>query len=293
MDAGEIRDGYTRVAVEGIDIRRVTALVRIRGGWLIVTTDDARGVQLRGTVVAASGEKTDLGEFDGHWDINADGTLLVAHRDDGYRVTPLLDEDPVEVDLAAPDGAETATADAAFAGDAVLTGWESSAGERVTLRTGLAKGIRKVIPTGDLTDWTASPRGLLIAGAVVDEATSCLEGGQVLGDHDDWWRNCDWRTYPPRPQYTPDGGKLLVVPVDTEGLGPTSYGVLDSETGEVLQEIEPPESTVAAEWGDNDEVFVLVRDDGGAGQAIYRCRLDDACTRERESSRRLVLGAGV
>lgn len=290
MDSGQIHDGYTHVAIEDIDIKSVSALVRIHGGWLVVTSTSPGGTDFQGTVVVPSGERTDLGSFDGNWDINADGTEFVAHYADGYRVTTLTDPTEVEVDLSAPSGA-TATGIAAFAGDAVLTGWTSASGDPMTLRTGLSNGKRKVVPTGDLTGWTASPRGLLMAGAVVDEASSCLEGGRVLGDHDDWWRTCDWRGYGLRPQYSPDGEQLLVVPADTEGFGPTRYGVLDSEAGTIREQIEPPQSTITAEWGDNDEVFVLVQKK--AGRAIYRCRLGDDCTKEKESTLRLVLGAGV
>jgi len=293
MDSTQIHDGYTHVAVEDIDIKSVSALVRIRGGWLVVTSTSPEAATYDGTVVDPGGERTDLGSFDGSWDINADGTQFVAHYTDGYRVVPLMDEPEVDVDLSAPAGA-TASGIAAFAGDAVLTGWTSASGESTTLRTDLSSGKRRAVPTGELTGWTASPRGLLMAGQVVDEAVSCLEGGRVLGDHDDWWRNCEWRGYGLRPQYSADGEQLLVVPADTEGFGPTLYGVLDSETGAISEEIEPPPSTVTAEWGDNDEVFVLVEKQGkGAGRAIYRCRLGDECTREKESTTRLLLGAGV
>jgi hypothetical protein len=293
MDRNEIHDGYTHVAVGDIDIKSVSALVRIRGGWLVVTSTSPEEAEFRGTVVAASGEQTDLGAFDGHWDINVDGTLFVAHHEDGYRVTHLMDDAVIDFDLSGPPGATTA-ATAAFTGNAVLTGWISTSGERTTHRTELGKDKTATISTGDLTSWTASPRGLLMTGEVLDEATSCLEGGRVLGDHGDWWRICDWRGYGLRPQYSPDGEQLLVVPSDTEGFGPTLYGVIDSETGKIRQEIQPPESTIGAEFGDNDEVFVLVQKDvEGGGQAIYRCRYGDECTKERESSARLVLGAGV
>jgi hypothetical protein len=291
MDAGQIHDGYTHVEFEDLDLKSVAALVRIRGGWLVVTSDGPDETALSGTVVTGSGEQTDLGSFEGSWDINADGTQFVALFEDGYRVLTLSDATEVDVDLSAPPGS-TATATAAFAGDAVLTGWTAST-EVTTLRTDLTTGRRKAVPTGQLTGWTASPRGLLMAGEVVDEATSCLEGGRVLGDHDDWWRTCDWRGYGLRPQYSADGEQLLVVPADTEGLGPTLYAVLDSETGRVTEEIAPPESTVAAEWGDNDEVFVLVQKGARSGRAIYRCRLGEECTKEKESATRLVLGAGV
>jgi len=291
MDAGQIHDGYTHVDVEDIDIASVSALVRIRGGWLVVTTTSPQEPAFRATVVTASGEQTELDPFDGFWDINADGTQFVAHHDDGYRVTALTDADEVDVELSGPEGA-TANPTAAFAGDAVLTGWRSPSGELVTLRTDLSSGRRTVVRTGDLTGWTASPRGLLMTGEVLDEATSCLEGGRVLGDHADWWHTCDWRDQGLRPQYTPDGERLLVVPDETEGRGPTLYGVMDSETGRISEEIDPPASTISAEWGDNDEVFVLAGN-GSGGRAIYRCRLGDDCTKERESKLRLVLGAGV
>jgi len=293
MDSEKFHDGYTHVAVSDVDIKNVRALVRISGGWLVVTGTSPQQAAFRGKVVAANGNETDLGEFDGLWDINADGTQLVAHHEDGYRVTNLTDPAAVDVDLSGPAEA-TASANAAFAGNAVLTGWTSATGDRTTLRTDLANRRRKVIPTGDLTGWTASPRGLLMTGEVVDEATSCLEGGRVLGNHGDWWRTCDWRGYGLRAQYTPDGERLLVVPSDTDGFGPGLYGVLDSETGKILEDIELPDWTVNAEWGDNDEVFVLAQKESESkGQSIYRCKVGDECSEERESAGRLVLGAGV
>jgi hypothetical protein len=293
MDSRKIHDGYSHVAVSGIDIKKVSSLVRIAGGWLVVTATGPDETAYKGTVVAANGDQTDLGAFAGHWDINEDGTQFLAQFGDGYRVTNLMDPAAVNADLSGPAGA-TATATAAFAASAVLTGWTSSPGDQTTVRTDLGTGRRKLIPTGSLTGWTASPRGLLMAGDAIDEATTCLSGGRVLGDHADWWHTCDWRGYGPRPQYTPDGERLLVVPSDTDGFGPTLYGVLDSETGEIQEEIALPDWTVNAEWGDNDEVFVLVQKNGdAAGRSIYRCRVGDECTTERESSSRLVLGAGV
>jgi len=292
MDSTTIHDGYTHVAVDDVNIKHVRELVRISGGWLVIV-GTSEETTFRGVVVAANGDQTDLDAFEGRWDINEDGTLFVASHEDGYRVTNLREDTVVDVDLTGPSGG-TSTATAAFSGNAVLTGWTSESGEQTTIRSDLASGKRKVIPTGDLTGWTASPRGLLMAGEVFDEAVSCLEGGRVLGDHDDWWRSCDWRGYGPRPQYSPNGEQLLVVPSETDGLGPTRYAVLDSETGTVRQEIQPPQSTVGAEFGDNDEVFVLVQKDAaGKGREIYRCRLGDECTKEKESSVRLVLGAGV
>jgi hypothetical protein len=70
-------------------------------------------------------------------------------HEDGYRATNLTDDAAVDVDLSGPAGA-TASPNAAFAGNAVLTGWTSATGDRTTLRTDLANGRRKVIPTGDL-----------------------------------------------------------------------------------------------------------------------------------------------
>jgi hypothetical protein len=108
-------------------------------------------------------------------------------HEDGYRATNLTDDAAVDVDLSGPAGA-TASPNAAFAGNAVLTGWTSAT----------------------VTGPPCAPISRTAGDRSSPPATSCLEGGRVLGDHGDWWRTCDWRGYGLRAQYTPDGERLLV-----------------------------------------------------------------------------------
>ena len=137
MDSGTIHDGYTRVAVDDVDIKNVRELVRISGGWLVVLGAPAE-TALRGVVVAANGDQTELDAFDGHWDINENGTLFVASHEDGYRVTNLMEDTVVDVDISGPPGSTT-SATAAFTGTAVLTGWTSTSGDLTTRRTDLPR----------------------------------------------------------------------------------------------------------------------------------------------------------
>jgi hypothetical protein len=293
MDATEIHDGYTHVSSDGLDPAHVSSLVRIRGGWLVVLSTSDREPAFDGVIVAANGERTKIGAFQGLWDINEDGTRFVALHGSEYRVTDLTTGSVDDIDLTGPDDADP-LADAAFAGDAVLTGWTAESGNRSILRTELATGKSKVLRNDLLAGWTASPRGLLMTGESESDRGPCIAGGQVLGDGSDWWDTCDWRYYGLRPQYSPNGEKLLAVPWETDGFGPGLFGVLDSEDGRVLAEIDAPDWTLTAEWGDNDEVFLLgqkTADD--VSSVIYRCQVDGDCTTERESRQRLVLGTGI
>lgn len=293
MDGTAIHDGYTHVSSDGLDPAKVSSLVRIRGGWLVVLSTSDQEPAFEGVVVAADGERTKIGAFQGRWDINEDGSRFVALHDTEYRVTDLTNGAVLDVALAGPEDAEP-VADAAFAGDAVLTGWTAESGNRAIERTDLTTGKSRVIRTDLLTSWTASPRGVLMTGESASERGPCIAGGQVLGDGADWWDTCDWRYYGLRPQYSPNGEQLLAVPYETDGFGPGLFGVLDSETGRVLAEIDTPDWTLTAEWGDNDEVFVLgQRNADDVSSVIYRCQVDGDCATERESRQRLVLGTGT
>lgn len=293
MDAAQIHDGYTRVAVEDIDIATVRSLVRISGGWLVVQGTSEQEPAFTGTVVRPDGTRTELGAFDGLWDINEDGTQLVAHHEDGYRVTNLADLKAVKVDLSAPSGLSE-NPNAAFAGNAVLTGWQDDAGNVVVRRTDLKTGASTEVLADDLHSWTASPRGLLMVGGQLDDERPCTRGGRVQGDHADWWRTCDWTPIGLRPRYTPNGERILVVPAETDGFGPGLFGILDSETGREVGEIDAPDWTIDGEWGDNDEVFLLGQRSGDDESAVIRrCKVDGECVVEKESPKRLVLGSGT
>jgi hypothetical protein len=293
MDAEEIHDGYTRVPVGNVDITHVSSLVRVSGGWLVVTSTSPQEPAFRGTLVAADGRRTDLGEFFGVWDIDEDGSMFVAQREEGYGVTNLENGAILDLDLGGPAGAST-TAEAAFVGDAVLTGWASNDGNRIARRTDLGTGKSRELTLSQISGWTASPRGLLVTGETLEDDRPCLRGGRVLGTHADWWQTCDWLHPGLRPQYSPNGEQLLVIPTATDGFGPGLFGVLDSENGRVLDEVDAPDWTTHAEWGDNDEVFLLgQKTSEDVTAVIHRCKLGGPCTRERESKQRLVLGVGT
>lgn len=293
MDDAQIHDGYTHVAVSGFDLTSVRSLVRIRGGWLVVEGTSDQEPSFDVTVVASNGDTTPIGSVSGLWDINEDGSRFVAFGDGAYRVTDLTSGAVVDVAIKGPEGSDPA-ANAAFTGDAVLTGWVDPLGNQTVRRTDLTTGKNKDVMSGLISGWTASPRGLLMAGDVDDDGRPCIAGGQVVGDHGDWWDTCDWRFHGLRPQYSPNGEQVLVIPAETDGFGPGLFGVLDSENGRQIGEVDVPDWSITAEWGDNDEIFVLgQRDAEDTSAVIYRCRIDQECTTERESQARLVLGTGT
>lgn len=293
MDGSQIHDGYTHVSSEGLDPAKVSSLVRIRGGWLVVLRTSDQEPAYEGVIVAASGERTKIGNFQGEWDIDEDGTRFVALHGTEYRVTDLTSGAVVDLDLPGPDGGDP-DANAAFAGDAVLTGWLVEPGNHTIQRTDPETGRTKELRTGLMHSWQASPRGLLMTGVSLAERGPCILGGQVLGDGTDWWDTCDWTYFAHRSRYSPNGEQVLAVPFETDGFGPGLFGVLDSETGRVLSEIDAPDWTLTAEWGDNDEVFLLGQKSADdVSSVIYRCTVDGACSTERESARRLVLGSGT
>lgn len=293
MDARTIHDGYTHVDVTGIDLATVDSLVRIRGGWLVVERTGDEESAYRGTVVSLGGDQSDLGEFSGLWDISEDGDLFVAWRGEEYAVTDLTDGTDLELSIQPPPRSES-VANAAFVGSAVLTGWATAHGESWTLRTDLASSRTRRVETSGLEDWLASPRGLLLTGSESINDIACVAGGAVRDLEGTWWRTCDWLYSGLRPSFSPNGEQLLAVPVTTEGFGPSAFGVLNSETGDEIAEHDAPDWAVAAEWGDNNEFFVLAQKSAdNTDGLIYRCRVGESCQRERESSVRLVLGTGV
>lgn len=289
LDDTTIRDGYTHVEVDGIHPDRVEALVRIQSGWLVIERTSDEEPAFRGTIVRIDGEKTDLGDFFGVWDISEDGDRFVAWRGEEYAVTDLATGKDLDVTLPSPTDADS-VADAAFSADAVLTGWADTFG-RLTLRTDLATGSSRRIESGDLTTWIASPRGLLLAGEADTDSGGCLRGG-ALENRERWWSACDWSVGALRPRFSPDGEQLLVVPAGSDG-DASAYGVLNSSSGTLLDTIHAPKRTYGAEWGDNNEVFLIAQLPKGKGQVIYRCSTSGSCDRERESRGPLVLGVGL
>lgn len=294
MDATRINDGYTHIDVEGFVASTVDGLVRIRGGWLIIQRDEPSDPNFHASKVDVTGTVTDLGDFVGAWDISLDGDLFVALRGDDYTVVDLTSAEPLDVKVKAPKGT-TPTAQATFVGPAVLTAWVADDGTRHSLRTEIPSGRSRLVETGTLTGWTASPGGLLLIGQVSNGSVTCLRGGS-LARSDSWWTKCDWALDEDRPKYSPNGEQLLVVPLDPDGASPTTYGVLSTGTGNLMGTIEAPRFAMDAEWGDNNELFVLARRSAtNDASVIYRCQVGGECVLDRPATptRGLVLGAGV
>jgi hypothetical protein len=292
MDAGRINDGYTHLEVEGFVLSTIDNLVRIRGGWLVIQRDEASDPSFHASKVAVTGEVTDLGDFIGAWDISLDGDLFTALRGNSYTVIDLAETKALDLEVEPPKGTEP-TAVVSFAGQTILTGWIAEDGTRRTLRTQIASGRSQPLETGTLTGWVASPGGLLIAGQVSNGAISCLRGGG-LTNIGDWWTNCQWTLDEDRPKYSANGEQLLVVPLDPDGASPETYGVLRSGSGDLIATIDAPRHAIDAEWGDNNEIFVLARKSArNPAGVLWRCQVGGDCTLERPPNGAVVLGAGV
>ncbi len=292
LDADTINDGYTHLDIEGFALNTVDNLIRIRGGWLILQRDEPSDPNFHASIVTVSGEVTDLGDFVGSWDISLDGDMFVALRGSTYTVFDLATGEALKLKVKKPQDTEP-TADVTFAGPAILTAWIGADGIRTTVRTEIASGRSRLVETGTLKSWTATPGGLLIAGQVSNGAITCLRGGP-LTRVDDWWTACDWALDESRPKFSPNGEQLLVVPLDPDGGPPETYGVLSSGSGTLIATIEAPRLAYDAEWGDNNEIFVVARKSlRNPAPVLYRCQIDQECSLERPPSGQVVLGAGV
>lgn len=292
LDATTIHDGYTHIDVEGFDFPTVDSLVRIRGGWLVLERSATDEQAFDASTVAVTGEATELGTFTGTWDISLDGDLFVGLRGSDYTVIDLATGEATDLAVEGPGGTAP-TANVTVAGPAILTAWVAEDGTRRTLRTELASGRSRLLETGTLTGWTASPGGLLLTGQVSNGAITCLRGG-ALSEVDSWWTACDWTLDESRPKYSPNGEQLLAVPLDPDGGPPGTYGVLGSGGGDLIATIDAPAHAVDAEWGDNNEVFVLARrTPTSPANMLYRCQVGDDCVLERPGQAPLILGVGV
>ena len=294
LDGRTIVDGDRKVPVAGLTIDNVRSLERVSGGWFVVTATSPQEPAFRGTYVAADGTTTDIGDFFGLWDVDDQGDRVVARFDDTYQVRDVTTGEVTEEVTVGADVAPSGSA--AFAGADVVSAWiEEGKHPRTRLfRTDLGTGTEHEV-TQDLFSSTVSPDGRWLLGERyrIQETSGelCLGGGPVDDFAEQGWGTCDWRTNGLKPQFSPDGTRLLVVPYETEGFGPTQYGVLDSTNGRVTQEIDLPEWASDAAWGDDETVFLHGYPDADlTGGVVYRCTLDGDCRREVTSTRPIVLG---
>ena len=294
MSARKIVDGSTEVPVRGVTIDNVRSLERVSGGWFVVSGTSPQEPAFRGTYVASNGATTDIGKFFGQWDVDAEGDSVVAMFGDVYQVRDLTTGEVTD-EIQGVEGAESALGDAAFSGNDIVASWRDKDENRLVVGVDPDTGEQYEL-SNSILNFTTSPDGRRIAGEQVRgheaEGDTCFAGGPVRGaEGDKSWETCDWRSNALRPQFSPDGTRLLAVPYDTEGFGPTAIGVLDAATGQAAERFDVPEATTDAAWGDETTLFTHgYQDFEMTGGVIYRCTLGGDCTLEVDSKRPIVLG---
>ncbi|MFT4264497.1 MAG: hypothetical protein QM572_14015 [Nocardioides sp.] len=91
--------------------------------------------------------------------------------------------------------------------------------------------------------------------------------GVADDDHGVRWRTCRWRDLDLSPSATYATG----VPVQGDGLGPRSVGVLDAATGDQVAGVEAPGSTIMdSAWEDDRSLLLVTRDDDGRTWRLQR-----------------------
>ena len=295
LDGRTLVDGDTKVPVKGVTVDNVMSLERVSGGWFVVTATSPQEPAFRGTYVTPDGSTTDVGEFLGQWDVDAEGDSVVALFGDSYEIRDVTTGE-VTQELNTVRGADGPLGDAAFAGDDVIAAWRDADENKLLVGTDPATGRAYDVTGTPLLNFATSPDGEHLAGErfrsqEVDGPT-CLNGGPTDGIDESGWETCDWRTNALKPQFSPDGSRLLAVPYATEGLGPTKLGVLDAATGEVTAEVDLPDLATDAVWADGDTLLVHGYANADlTGGLVYECNLSGDCEQVVSSKRNIVLGS--
>lgn len=288
-------DGDEAVALVGITVDNVRSLERVPGGWFVVTATSPQEPAFRGTFVAKDGETTDIGRFAGQWDLDAERDSVVARFGDYYEVRDVTTGE-VTQEIATVKGADSPLSNAAFSGDDVITSWRDASETELVVGVDLDSGRQFDVTTGGLFNYTTSIDGLHIVGEQFRSqevsGPTCLVGGPVDAFDESGWETCDWRTNGFLPQFSPGGTQLLTVPYDTEGFGPSSFGILDVANGRVRNEFDVPELVTDGVWADNETLFLHGYADGDLrGGVIYECSLGGDCTKTAVSKQHVVLGS--
>ena len=286
MVGGTIHDGDTSVQVSGFRIGEVSSLQRVAGGWLVVSRTSSQDAQFKAAFVDPSGETTPIGgTFVGTWDLNDNRDSLVAMYDGVYQVRDARSGKVLQT--VTVEGESEPSGEAAFSEDTLVTAWFGDDGpalygvDSYTGRQFKIVGAVYQIRTGPVDDLMTASR---------TDGKECLTGGSIV-DPDGWWSQCRFRGYGTQVDYSPDGSRLLAVPVDTEGMGPGRYAVLDARTGRKMTTFTTPELGQEAYWAGDDQVFVhAFKDADFNGGVIYRCSLSGSCEVEVSSDQTLVVG---
>ena len=218
----------------------------------MVTATSPQEPAFRGTFVAQDGKTTKVGRFTGQWDLDAERDSVVARFGDYYEVRDVTTGEVTR--RSPPSRARTArsatrrsaatTSSPAGATRARTSSWSAS--------TSTPAGSTTSRPRGCL-NYTTSVDGLHVVGEQFRSqevsGPTCLAGGPVDAFDENGWETCDWRSNGFLPQFSPSGTQLLTVPYDTEGFGPSSFGILDVANGRVRNEFDVPELVTDARVG--------------------------------------------
>ena len=297
-EAGAIHDG--KKTIKSGAIKDPMGVGRVKGGYLVADSQpEFEGSLLK--FVSSSGASKDVTRVGAYWDVNPTGDRIVGTDDQGVVTVWTLDGKAQKWSQKV-----TAAAEAAFVGDEVAINVvgrpntdEPSAGYRWNPDTD------KTVRT-KLLDWaqeiTTSPGGSYVMGGElnpngVDGGSRCLAMGSTwLKKNPVDWRTCDWKTQG-SSAFSPDGTRIVVEPVDTEGFGPGAFGIMDvtDGPGNMLGRFNSPDGAVGAVWGDNDHLYVFgarnADPEFGSGGFIDRCDLKGKCTRVTETPGKVAPGS--
>lgn len=304
--AGTIHDGDREVALSGAPDGVPAELVQLADGYLVAFRAGRRNSDTDLWRVAPDGESERVAEVRGSWDVDAAGERIVG-----------TDAVTGKVSVWESDGSGARTWRSfvrpvypVFIGEEVLVAPPDGTGSLAQDRWHPVTGQVTREPRSGFTEQKASPDDRLVAGRV---ATDGYATGKGSDDHclasrpadsdsvrgRDWgtWRTCDWRSNDRSVQYSPDGKQMMAIPFESDGFGPSVFGIFSAVEGpsDGVTEIATPEATLGAEWLDTEQVLVYgatdTELDDRTGMWIQQCSLEGACKEVvRVEQGRLVVG---
>lgn len=299
FSADRIHDGDQTIPVP--ELTEVRSLARIEGGYLLAEPTSSQAADFDLWTVSDAGKSNRLATISGPWDINVGGTRVVALNQQDGTVTVWDLTDGTKVASWGSGG--DSVGNVAFAGDQVLIS---------RLYDGQQYQLSRWDPDTDKTvndrsqgfeSMGVSPGGSYIAGAVNSEGNqgkrnSCLAlHNSYLRKTTVSWKSCDWSLAKDPVQFSPDGTKLLSVPMGTDGFGPGEFGVIDASDGPSagVTRVDVPDATLGAEWADNDHLWVYGSlhpdaEDVRQGMWVQRCSLDGRCAEVARSKSEITVG---
>lgn len=288
----QIHDGARTVHYPGL--RGVRDLYRINGGYLLLRWTDPQEPAFEAWVVTDAGETAQVASVVGNADVDDSGELLVGVDTHDYRLKIWNAAHGGEVMQTWKPPSGQPAGSAAFVGtDVYLTVQHGRRSDVVRWDT--ITGRSEVVARG-MWNLSVSPDGKLLAGSVLAQPDApyptCLGVRPVAEDGKVAWKDCDWQLWKRSgTRFSPDGSRVLAIPAQTEGFGPTRYGVFESATGGTPAVVDAPDLATAVEWADESHLYVhSTHTLDGDGTTIRRCDLDGACMKLVTTDDAAVLG---